>query len=69
MLGYLDDLVIVPAGIAAVVRLIPPSIMAEHREAATAVLDRPVSRWAAAVIVLLWIAAVVFALWLVLRHF
>src|ERR1043165_3053854 len=32
VLGYLDDLVIVPAGIALVIRLIPAPIMAEHRQ-------------------------------------
>src|SRR6266478_5767146 len=31
VLGYLDDLIIVPAGIALVIRLIPAPIMAEHR--------------------------------------
>src|SRR4029078_6705139 len=31
VLGYLDDVIIVPAGIALVIRLIPPPIMAEHR--------------------------------------
>src|SRR6266550_6329636 len=36
VLGYLDDLVIVPVGIFLVVRLIPPDIMAEHRAAAAA---------------------------------
>jgi hypothetical protein len=41
VLGDLDDLVIVPAMIAAAVRLIPPSIMAEYRELTTAALDRP----------------------------
>src|ERR1700737_3909370 len=34
VLGYLDDLVIVPLGILAVLRLIPPEIMAENRAAA-----------------------------------
>jgi len=33
-LGYLDDLIIVPLGILAVVKLIPPGIMAEHRATA-----------------------------------
>ena len=31
VLGYLDDVIIVPLGILAVVKLIPPEIMAEHR--------------------------------------
>ena len=34
-LGYLDDVVMVPLGILAVVRLIPPEIMAEHRRCRT----------------------------------
>ena len=34
VLGYLDDLVIVPLGILTVLRLIPPEIMAENRAAA-----------------------------------
>ena len=36
VLGYLDDLIIVPLGIALVVRMIPPPIMAEHRATADA---------------------------------
>ena len=31
IIGYLDDLIIVPLGIALVVRMIPPDVMAEHR--------------------------------------
>src|SRR6266571_6067325 len=41
VLGYLDDVIIVPLGIVAVVKLIPPEIMAEHRSLAAAALDRP----------------------------
>src|SRR5690349_23799392 len=43
VLGYVDDLIIVPAGMALVIRLIPPEIMAQHRDMAAAALDRPVS--------------------------
>ena len=46
VLGYVDDLIIVPAGIWLVVRMIPPELMAEFREAQGRV-DRPVSRAAA----------------------
>jgi uncharacterized membrane protein YkvA (DUF1232 family) len=56
VLGYLDDVVIVPLGILAVVKLIPPEIMAEHRAAAARAAERPVARKAAAVIVLAWVA-------------
>ena len=67
VLGYLDDLIIVPLGIALVVRMIPPAIMAEHRATAAAVQHRPVSRGAAAVIVCLWIAALALTIWLAVR--
>src|SRR6476661_5399936 len=51
VVGYLDDVIIVPLGIMLVVRLIPPDIMAEHRELAAVAQDRPISRTAALVIV------------------
>src|SRR3712207_9561699 len=51
ILGQLDELVVLPLGIALAVRLIPPEIMAEHRAAAIAAEGRPGSRAAAAVIV------------------
>jgi uncharacterized membrane protein YkvA (DUF1232 family) len=64
VLGYLDDLLIVPAGIALAVRLIPPDVLAEHRERATAAANRPVSRSAAALIVAVWTLAIgLTALW------
>src|ERR1700758_4572440 len=48
VLGYLDDLILVPLGIWLVVQLIPPAIMAEHRRSAAAAQARPSSRVAAA---------------------
>jgi uncharacterized membrane protein YkvA (DUF1232 family) len=62
-LGYLDDVVIVPLGILAVVKLIPPEIMAEHRAFAARVSEKPVSRTAAAVIVLIWAASIMLVTW------
>jgi uncharacterized membrane protein YkvA (DUF1232 family) len=69
VLGYLDDLIIVPLGIALVIRLIPPPIMAEHRALANAAMERPVSRSAAAVVVGIWIAAIALTAWLGYRYF
>jgi uncharacterized membrane protein YkvA (DUF1232 family) len=63
VLGYLDDLLIVPTGIALAVRLIPPDVMAEHRERATAAGNRPVSRIAVAAIVGVWILAIGLTAW------
>src|SRR6266700_7126751 len=44
VLGYLDDLVLVPLGLLLVLRLIPAEILAEHRVAAAAIVERPVNR-------------------------
>ena len=65
VLGYLDDLILLPLGIMLVIRLIPPEIMAEHRELATAAMDRPVSRTAARVIVGIWVACIAATAWLI----
>jgi uncharacterized membrane protein YkvA (DUF1232 family) len=62
VLGWLDELVVLPLGIALAVKLIPPEIMAEHRAAALAVRARPTS-FAAAVVITAWIAAAVLATW------
>lgn len=66
VLGYVDDLFILPIGIL-VVRLIPPLLMAEFRVHAEAIADRPTNRLAAALVVAIWVA-VVLALgwWLIL---
>ena len=57
VLGYVDDLLIVPLGIALVIRLIPAEVMEKHRALAALAQDRPVSRAAAIIIVLLWVAS------------
>jgi uncharacterized membrane protein YkvA (DUF1232 family) len=67
ILGYLDELVLLPLGIALALRLIPPPVLAECRARAQDVLraGKPVSRTAAAVIIAIWIAvAVVLGVWL-----
>lgn len=58
IIGYLDDLVLVPIGIVVVVRMIPPPLMAEFRTTAGQVIQRPVSRTAAVVFVVAWLCAV-----------
>lgn len=57
VIGYVDDLLIVPLGILLAVRLLPPPLLAEHRLAAAAAQSRPVSRVAAAIFILLWLVA------------
>lgn len=55
VIGYLDDLIIVPLGIMLVVRLIPPEVMREHRETAAQASERPVSRVTAGIFIVIWI--------------
>src|SRR6516162_520605 len=69
ILGYMDDVIIVPLGVRIVVKLIPPEIMAEHRALAAAAQDQLVSRAAAIVIAIVWAACIVFAGWLCYRAF
>ena len=68
VLGYLDDLIIVPLGVALVVRLIPPEVMEEYRIRATDSQGTPVSLAGATAIVLVWIVAVGLGGWLACRY-
>jgi uncharacterized membrane protein YkvA (DUF1232 family) len=62
ILGYLDDLVLVPLGIYFAIRLIPPEVLAECRTRAAEMNGTlPHSRKAAAVIVLIWLLMVLLA--------
>lgn len=66
VLGYLDDLIIVPAGIWLALRLVPPPLMAELRAEADR-RAKPTSKVAAAVIVAVWLAVAGTSLGLWLR--
>jgi uncharacterized membrane protein YkvA (DUF1232 family) len=63
VLGYLDDLILVPLGIALVLRLIPADVRADCTERARLQTERKVSRVGAAAIVIVWLVA---AVWLAL---
>jgi uncharacterized membrane protein YkvA (DUF1232 family) len=70
ILGLLDDLLLLPLGVALAVWLLPPEVLAASRAAAA---DRPdegrgLGRVAAAVIVALWLALAALGVWLVRRH-
>ncbi|MBM4459685.1 MAG: DUF1232 domain-containing protein [Chloroflexi bacterium] len=58
VLGYLDDLVLIPLGVSLALRMIPPPVMAECRARAQAELaaGKPVNWVAAAVIIVIWLA-------------
>ena len=66
VLGYLDDLILVPAGLWLALKLIPDEVLAEHRTAAEEAARRPVSKVAAAAVVAMWIAVTALAVALVL---
>jgi len=68
LLGYLDDIVIVPAGILLTVRLIPVSLMNEFRAEAERRIEQPTSRIGAAAIVLLWLATLALTVWILRRY-
>jgi uncharacterized membrane protein YkvA (DUF1232 family) len=53
VLGYLDDLVIIPVGVA--ITMVPPQILAERREQACGVKDRPVGNVGAVMVVAVWL--------------
>jgi uncharacterized membrane protein YkvA (DUF1232 family) len=55
VLGYLDDLILVPMGVLLVLRLVPIEVMQSARERASSVLERPISRAMAVVIVSIWV--------------
>lgn len=66
VLGYLDDLVLIPIGIALAIRMVPPSVLKECRGRAQELLSqgKPVSHIAGAVIVVIWVTlAALFAVW------
>jgi uncharacterized membrane protein YkvA (DUF1232 family) len=71
ILGYLDDLILIPLGIALAVKMIPPAVLAECRERARAALDadRPTNWLAAAIIVAIWLVLAGAMLVSVLRFF
>jgi len=59
VLGYLDDLVIVPAGMALLIRMIPKEVLEECRERARNASRRKLKNWTAgAIIILIWAAAI-----------
>ena len=68
VLGYMDDVIIVPLGILIVVKMIPPEIMAEHRALAAA-QARPVSPTAGIVVAVVWAASIGLVGWLCYRAF
>lgn len=69
VLGYLDDLLIVPLGILLAVRMIPVELMTEFRQRAAMQASRPASRAGLMAILLIWSVVAALCGWLAYRHF
>ncbi len=54
ILGYIDDLILVPLGIALVIKLIPAALMEEFKQTAIQLEQAPKNYRAAACVVFLW---------------
>ncbi|HPG88888.1 MAG TPA: YkvA family protein [Hyphomicrobium sp.] len=68
VIGFLDDAILLPIGIWAVLRMIPQEVMDEHRAGVAAGTRLPPNRVAAAVIIGLWIASLILAAWWLRRY-
>jgi uncharacterized membrane protein YkvA (DUF1232 family) len=69
VLGYLDDLVIVPLGVALALKMIPPDVLAECQEKSREVIrqGKPVNKIAAAIIIAIWIGLAVWGMSVILN--
>ena len=65
VVGYLDDLILVPIGIALAIRLVPESVLVECRAQAQATFQsgQPVSWAAGAIVVSIWIVVAGALIW------
>jgi uncharacterized membrane protein YkvA (DUF1232 family) len=64
VIGYLDELLILPLGIWLVVWLIPDEVMVEYRARANEAGQRPISRAGMAAIIALWVVGALTLGWL-----
>jgi uncharacterized membrane protein YkvA (DUF1232 family) len=70
VLGYLDDLVLVPLGVYLALKMIPSEVLAEARKTAEAwVIEgrKPVSKLGSAIVIFLWLTIAVGVVWLILK--
>ena len=62
VIGLLDDLLLIPLGVAVIMRFAPESVARDARQHAKALSERPVSVVAAVVVVCVWLLLIVFIL-------
>jgi len=69
VLGYVDDLILVPLGILIAVKLIPADIFAELRRQAEIMTARPTSRAGIIAVAVIWVLAAALLLWIGMQRF
>ncbi len=69
ILGYLDDLVLIPLGVMLAIKMIPSVVLVECRDQAREVMKqgKPVNRTAAVVIITIWLFMALLLILLVTR--
>lgn len=71
VIGYLDDLILVPLGIRIAISMIPENIMVESRDKAQEIIrqGKPVNRVAAFIIITIWLVLAVLCIVFIIRTF
>ena len=69
VLGYLDDLILVPLGLALALRMVPSDVLDECRARAELDASRPTSHAAMLAIVGIWLACAALVIWVAARAF
>ena len=69
VLGYLDDIILIPLGVALALKMIPDAVFQECEKKAEATLnqDRPKNRIAAVIIVTIWLLLIALFLLLIFK--
>jgi len=67
VIGFVDDVILVPLGIVLVIKLVPAEILQEHRAHAERAMKLPKNRIGAIVVLCTWIAVVGVTAWLAWR--
>ena len=69
VLGYLDDLILIPLGVAVALKMIPEKVMEDCRIRSKEMMTKkkPINRVAAVVIICIWLMLIVMTIALVVR--
>ena len=69
VLGYLDDLVVIPLGIALALKMIPAEVMIDARGQAEELLrqGKPISRAGAIMVIAIWLIIITALVWSIAR--